>query len=45
MSETPVIKDKKAIEIVEKIEYDFTKFDNGWILKRIAGLKILLNLL
>lgn len=25
-----VIKDEKAVEIVEKIDYDFTKFTSGW---------------
>ncbi|QIB70785.1 class I SAM-dependent methyltransferase [Aminipila butyrica] len=31
MSETPVINDKKAVEMVKNIEYDFSKFDNGWM--------------
>ncbi len=31
MSETPVINDKKAVEIVKSIDYDFSKFDNGWM--------------
>jgi O-methyltransferase involved in polyketide biosynthesis len=25
-----IIKDNKAVEIVENIDYDFTKFDSGW---------------
>jgi O-methyltransferase involved in polyketide biosynthesis len=31
MSETPVINDKKAAEMVKKIDYDFSKFDSGWM--------------
>lgn len=26
----PILKDAKAIEIMERIEYDFTKFDKAW---------------
>lgn len=29
MSSSPVINDKKAVEIVDKIDYDFSKFDRG----------------
>lgn len=29
MSSTPVINDKKAAEMIKKIDYDFEKFDNG----------------
>ncbi|MGE4214387.1 MAG: class I SAM-dependent methyltransferase [Anaerotignaceae bacterium] len=30
MSNNPVINDKKAAEMVEKIDYDFSKFDSPW---------------
>ncbi|WP_234117372.1 class I SAM-dependent methyltransferase [Clostridium hydrogenum] len=27
----PIIKDSKAIEMMENIDYDFSKFDNTWL--------------
>lgn len=30
MSTNPVINDKKAAEMVQKIDYDFSKFDSPW---------------
>lgn len=29
--EDPIIKDDLSVELVEKIEYDFSKFDNAWM--------------
>lgn len=29
--EDPIIKDDLSVEMVEKIEYDFSKFDNAWM--------------
>jgi O-methyltransferase involved in polyketide biosynthesis len=31
MSDMPVINDKKAVEMVKAIDYDFSKFDSGWM--------------
>lgn len=31
MSDAPVINDKKAVEMVKMIDYDFSKFDSGWM--------------
>ncbi|WP_027400483.1 class I SAM-dependent methyltransferase [Anaerovorax odorimutans] len=30
-SATPLLNDKKAVEMVKKIDYDFAKFDSGWM--------------
>ncbi|KOC51811.1 methyltransferase [Clostridium botulinum] len=31
ISKTPIINDKKAAEIIKSIEYDFSKFESGWM--------------